>query len=132
MKFLDEATGKVINEIVVGAPVVVQPTVGKDSQGNSKIFAIIGATRLAGAANFGLGGQSDVPGTIIALGLSDKAASASTSTVTTTAVSSSTTTVTTATTVTETTGLPAEITYAIAAVAVIAIIGAAVLVMRKK
>ncbi|MBI2937282.1 MAG: PQQ-binding-like beta-propeller repeat protein [Thaumarchaeota archaeon] len=131
MKFLDEGTGKVINEIIVGAPVVVQPTVGKDSQGNSKIFAIIGATRLAGAANFGLGGQSDVPGTIIALGLSAKTTAGSTS-----ATTVATTVTTTAPAQTVTTTASSEtigpITYAAIGIAVIAIIAAAVLATRKK
>ncbi len=107
MKFLDEGTGKVLNEIIVGAPVVVQPTIGKDSQGNSKIFVIVGATRLAGAANFGLGGQNEVPGTLVALGLSTKTTTAATSTITTTStttsVSTTTSTTTSATTTTVTT-----------------------------
>ncbi|MBI2937288.1 MAG: PQQ-binding-like beta-propeller repeat protein [Thaumarchaeota archaeon] len=134
LRFLDKDTGKPLSTVNIGAPVLVGPTIGKDSDGNSKIFVLGGSMSLA-ANNYGYAtrGLAAVPGTLVAVGLSDKAASTgSTSTVTTTSVASSTTTVTTATTVTETTGLPSEVTYAAVAIAVIAIIAAAVLVMRKK
>jgi len=143
VRFLDEETGNVLKEIIVGAPVVVQPTIGKDSQGNVKIFVIIGATRLAGAANFGLAGLSDVPGTLLALGLSTKVAStvtltstatttttASASTVVSTVVSTQKTTVTSVST--ESVGLPAEVTYGAVGIAVVAIVAAAVMMTRKR
>ncbi len=160
MRFFNKDTGAILNTVNIGAPVVVGPTIGKDSDGNSKIFVLGGSMTLAaGNAGYGLAGQGAVPGTLIALGLSDKAASgAQTTTVTTTATTTSVTTasttvtttqsaqtqtttvtsnapaktVTTTKEVTQTTGLPAEVTYAAVAVAVIAILGAAVLVMRKK
>jgi outer membrane protein assembly factor BamB len=187
MRFLDKDTGDLLDTVNMGGPIVVQPSIGMDSDGNSKIFVIVGATRLAGVGQFGLSGQEVVPGTLIALGLSDRAqgqitttvtttrtttstttsVSTSTSTSTTTSTSTSTTTATVTSTstsattrtvtstttsattstvtstgqastttvtseVTEETGLPAEVTYAAIAVAVIAIIAAAVLTMRKR
>jgi hypothetical protein len=130
MRFLDKDTGELLREMNLGAPIVVQPTIGKDSDGNSKIFAIAGATSRAGQAPFGLAGQPQVPGTLVALGLSERADGG----VQTTTVTSTTTTVsgTTSTVTSETGGLPAEVTYAAIAVAVISIIIAVVMVMRKK
>ncbi len=137
LRFFDKETGKVLNEIVVGAPIVVQPTIGKDSNGNSKIFAVIGATRLAGAANFGLGGLSEVPGTLIALGLSSKTTAGTTNTVTSTSATTVATTVTTTApaqtvTTTATSETIGPVTYAAIGIAVVAIIAAAVLATRKK
>lgn len=129
MRFLDKDTGDILREMNLGAPIVVQPTIGKDSDGDSKIFAIAGATSRAGQAPFGLAGQPTVPGTLVALGLSERAGGVQTTTVTstTTTVSSTTSTITS-----ETGGLPAEVTYAAIAIAVISIIVAVVMVMRKK
>jgi hypothetical protein len=166
IRFFDKDNGDLLNEISVGSAIVVQPTVGQDNDGNTKVFAIIGATRLAGAANFGLGGLSSVPGTLVALGLSDKAAaeavtttvtstSRTTQTLTSTTTSVSTSTKTSVSTsvttsvstsvapaktqtatvtseVTEEVGMSSTVTYAAIAVAVIAIIGAAVLYTRKQ
>jgi len=146
MRVLDQGTGKVLNDVNVGSDMHVGLTTGQDAAGNQLIFTILGA---------GPGQTSIRPvtsGTVVAIGLS-KAASQTTqvSTVTTTQVSTQSTTVTstattTATTTapgstqtttvvqtqTETSGLPAEVTYAAIGVAVIALIAAAVLVMRKK
>ncbi len=125
MRFFDKDTGELLNTMNLGSSMVVQPTIGKDSTGDSKIFVVVGATRLAGAANFGLGGQSTVPGTLIALGLNEKAAAqAKTTTVTTTAIN----------TVTEegsSEGLSPTITYAAVAVAIIAIIAVALIYTKK-
>ena len=194
MRFFDKNTGEVLREINTGAYIEIQPTIGKDDDGNSKIFSIIGANRRAGRAQYGGAGLSATPGTLIAVGLSDRAAAAAatttvtttsrttrtlTSTSTTTSVSTSTsrttaTSTTTATTtatsmstrtltstsattqtqtqtltqtstapgqtqtatvtseVTEEVGMSSTVTYAAIAVAVIAIIGAAVLYTRKQ
>jgi outer membrane protein assembly factor BamB len=141
MRFFDKDTGKLLHQTSIGAPVVVQPTIGKDSAGDSKIFVLAGPSGPLGVgdARFGLAGLSRVPGTIIALGLSGRAAQ--TTTVTSTSASTTTSTVvstqpaktTTVTSqITQTVGLPSEVTYAAVAVAVIAIIAAAVLTTRKK
>ncbi|MBI2937167.1 MAG: PQQ-binding-like beta-propeller repeat protein [Thaumarchaeota archaeon] len=169
MRFLNEDTGNLLRTINLGTGIVTGPTIGKDSDGNSKIFVIAGSTSIVGpyggAAYGGLGAL--VPGTLVAIGLSDRAASTvtttsvTTTTATTTATSTTTattttattsistttatTTATTSTTITSTqpaqtttltsevtTGLPSEITYAVAAIAVIAIIAAAFLAMRRR
>ncbi|MCL4436499.1 MAG: hypothetical protein M1503_03705 [Thaumarchaeota archaeon] len=185
LRFFDKDTGKLLHEMAIGAPTVVGVTIGKDADQNSKIFIIAGKTGIFGA---GMAGQASVPGTLIAIGLSDKSAGAvqtttvtttaaattitSTATTTTTSISTSvstsittsattqtvtTTSATTATTtlapqtqtttvtssapaqtttvvssVTQTTGLPSEVTYAAIGVAVVALIAAAVLAMRKR
>jgi outer membrane protein assembly factor BamB len=159
LRAFDTDTGSVLFEKNLGASITVGPTIGADSEGNEKIFVDVG-TRL-----------SNTPGSVVAIGLSDRAAAeVRTTTVTTTArttltstttsVSTSATTrtvtTTTATTITSTmapqtttmtttapamtvtsteevsTGMSAEVTYAAVAIAVIAIIGAAVLAMRKR
>ncbi|MCL4437285.1 MAG: hypothetical protein M1503_08305 [Thaumarchaeota archaeon] len=156
MRFFDKDSGKLIRQLTIGSPIIVQPTIGKDSSGNSKIFLVAGASGPMGAgdARYGMQGLTRVPGTLIAIGLTEKAATEiKTSTVTTT--QSTTLTTTSATTqtqtttvtsnapaqtqtttvtsqVTQTTGLPSEVTYAAVGIAVIAIIAAAVLVIRKK
>ncbi len=131
MKFLDKANGKELGSVNLGAPIAIAPTTGQDSDGKQKIFVIAGITTIPQIFGAGYGPSGAIqPGVLVALGLNEKAATASTATVTTT--QSTVVTSTSATTVTETTGLPAEITYAVAAIAVIAIIAAAVLVMRKK
>ncbi|MCL4436672.1 MAG: PQQ-binding-like beta-propeller repeat protein [Thaumarchaeota archaeon] len=134
VRFLDKDTGKLLNTVNVGTGVVVAPTIGADSDGNSKIFIIAGSTTIVGpyaAGQFGNIGPM-VPGTLVALGLADKPAAGSTSVVTTATTSTVTSTSTAVSTVEVTSGLPSEVTYAAIGVAVIAIVGAAFLVMRKK
>ncbi len=135
IRFLDKSTGALVHEMNLGSPQVVGWTTGVDSSGDQKIFTIIGIS--IGTATVISPAMS---GTVVALGLSERAAEAVTTTVTTisttsttrtvTSTSASTTTVTSE--VTETTGLPAEYTYAAVAVAVIAIIAAAFLFMRRR
>ncbi len=139
MRFFDKDSGKMLREMILGAPIVVQTTIGQGSDGNSKIFVIMGTQRVM-QPYYGLAPANEVPGTLVALGLSETTAQVKTTTVTTT--SATTLTSTSATTVTTT--APAQtittsgaetigpITYAAIGVAVIAIIAAAVLVMRKK
>ena len=146
MRFLDAGTGEVLREINLGANLgQIGTTTGQDEDGHQKIFAL-----LITGSSFG---QSN-SGTLIALGLEDRAqaqvvtttvVSTSRTTITSTSVSTSvststatltstadasTTTVTSE--VTEEVGLSSTITYAAVAVAVIAIIGAAVLYTRKE
>ncbi|MCL4437262.1 MAG: PQQ-binding-like beta-propeller repeat protein [Thaumarchaeota archaeon] len=147
IRIFDKTNGKVLKEVSLGSDVKVGLTTGQDSDGNQKVFALVGAGQGMGAIS------PTSPMTLVAVGLSNKAApTAQTSTVTTTqsttvtttavstTTSATTVTSTSATTVTsqvtqtetQTSGLPSEVTYAAIGVAVIAIIAAAVLVMRKK
>jgi len=129
MKFFDKDKGTLLSTVNVGSPVAVGPTIGKDSDGNSKIFLIAGLTSIPQAFGAGYGPSGPVvPGTLLALGLNQKAAAAVTSTSTTTQTS----TTTVVSSVTESTGLPSEVTYAAIGIAIIAIIAAAYLTMRKR
>jgi alcohol dehydrogenase (cytochrome c) len=133
MKFFDKDNGDLLDEFNVGSGIYVGPTIGKDSDGESKIFVAMGGITVVGGRQAPYGGGvvvPVVPGTIMALGLSE--AAAQTTTVTTTATTSTTVISTTASTITEETGLPAEVTYAAVAVAIIAIVAAAFLMMRKR
>ncbi|MBI2937433.1 MAG: PQQ-binding-like beta-propeller repeat protein [Thaumarchaeota archaeon] len=164
LRFFDKSNGNVLREMSLGSNLQIQFTTGQDSQGNQKIFGLLGVDSSFFPSS---------PGTLIAIGLSAQAAAAATSTVTTTATTTATTTTTTTSTttatttsattstitttsattatttltstqpaqtqtttvtsqVTQTTGLPSEVTYAAVGIAVIALIAAAVLVMRKK
>jgi hypothetical protein len=149
VKFFDKETGTVLKELVLGTELKIGLTTGQDSDGNQKIFTIIG---LGSGSMAGI--MPSLPGTIVAMGLSDRPVSGEVTTVTTTAVSTVTTTTTSAaqtatitstvtstaavstttvtSEVTEEVGMPAEVTYAAVAIAVIAIIAAAVLMMRKR
>ena len=147
VRFFDKDTGNLMREIAIGAPIVVGPSIGTDAAGNAKILVLAGSMR---GTDIRYGTGPVVPGTLLSIGLSDKAEpSAKTTTVTTTATTTQSTTLTStsATTVTttapgatvttsvvqtETSGLPSEVTYAAIGVAMIAIAAAAVLVMRKK
>ncbi len=164
MRFFDENTGAVLKELNLGSDMRVGLTTGQDSDGNQRIFTILGT----GASAI----TPATPGTVVAIGLSAQAApgTTATTTVTTTAaattVTSTTTVPATTTTITSTLpggitttitstipaqtitttipggvttvtssqagGLPVEITYAVAAIAVIAIIAAAYLARRKR
>jgi outer membrane protein assembly factor BamB len=159
VRFFNKDTGELLRELNLGGPMQVGVTIGQDSDGNSKIFIIAGAQNyMTEAAFMGANVGPRVPGTLVAIGLSDRAAAeVKTTTVTTTTTSRTTLTTTTATTstvttattstvtstaqastttvtseITETVGLPATVTYAAVAVAVIAIIAAAVLVTRRR
>ncbi len=142
IRFFEKNAGLLLHELNVGSDVMIGLTTGQDSDGNQKIFTILGS---------GVGPtviQPITPGTVIAIGLSERAVDGvRTTTVTTTSISRTTVTTTSATTlvstapaitttvtseVTEEVGLPAEITYAAVAVAVIATIAAAVLMMRRR
>lgn len=122
VRFIDESNGKLLRTLNLGASMGIGLTAGKDSDGNSRIFALVGTS---GAAGYDIQPSS---GTLVALGLTDKASSGGG------AVQATTTTVTTtqSTTITESGGIPAEVTYAAVGVAIITIIAAALVVMRKK
>ncbi len=132
MRFFDKSSGKLLYEMNIGSDDHVGVTTGQDSAGKQKLFTILGAGPSATSI------APTTTGTLVAVGLSDRAAAAAQTTTVTTTATTATTVVSTqpATTVTsqvtETVGLPAEVTYAAVAVAVIAMIAAAVLTMRKK
>ncbi|MCL4437287.1 MAG: PQQ-binding-like beta-propeller repeat protein [Thaumarchaeota archaeon] len=132
MKFFNKDTGADLAKINVGAPVLVEPTIGTDSDGNSKIFAVVGSTSISVGPQYGDPGPQ-IPGTLIALGLRETpVAEVKVTTVTTSTTITTTQAVTTTQSITGTSGLPAEITYAAVAVAIIVSIAAAVLAMQKK
>ncbi len=115
MRFFDKDNGKLLREINLGSEITVSVTTGQDSLGDQKIFAMLG-TRI-----------NNVPGSLVALGLTEKTTS------TTVKTSTTTTTVTvTAGSVNRTEGVPAEIVYTSVAVAMIAVVAAILLVARKK
>jgi glucose dehydrogenase len=93
VKFLDKDKGTLLNSINLGTGIVVAPTIGADSDGNEKIFVVAGSTSIVGAyggAGFNnLGAQ--VPGTLVAIGLSEKTTGGA-STVTTATTSTVTST----------------------------------------
>ena len=137
MRFFDKDNGQLMKELNVGAGMLVGPSVGKDSNGDTKIFAVIGTAWGPGQFVFD---RSSTSGTLVAVGLSERAAAqVRTTTSTVTATTTTVQTTTTATTsvvsvteeVTEEVGLSSTITYAAIAVAVIAVIAAAVLATRK-
>jgi len=131
MRFFDKDTGKLLREINLGAPMQIGVTIGKDSDGNSKIFAIIGAQRYQNEPAFlgALAPTAAVPGTVVALGLAEKPA---VTTTTVTATTTSATTVVSTTTVTQTAETIGPVTYAAIAVAVVAVIAAAILAARRR
>jgi len=117
LRFYDEENGKLLREMNLGSMLVTGVTTGQDADGKQKIFGIIGQTSQLTYYS------STIPGTVFAIGLSERpAAAVRTTTVTTTLV----------TKVTETVGLPAEVTYAAVTIAVIAIIAAAIVVARRR
>ncbi len=120
IRFFDKNTGTLLNELNIGSDIKVGTTTGTDSNGDQKIFLLIGQGSSALAA-FSSG---RTPGSLIAFGLNEKASSGSTTTVTTTAINTVTKEVSSE-------GLSPTITYAAVAVAVIAVIAAAVLFTRK-
>jgi outer membrane protein assembly factor BamB len=151
LRFFDKNDGKLLREMNLGSDLKVGITTGQDSTGEQMIFTIVGS----GASAI----TPSMPGTVVGIGLSDKAAGGTpgeaqtttvTTTSTTTAITTSATTVvstaapstvTSTTTlpaqtvtqsVTETTGLQPEITYAAVAIAVIAVIAAGILATRRR
>jgi outer membrane protein assembly factor BamB len=131
IRFFDKASGEELGDLNLGSDILVGPTIGEDSKGNPMIFSMIGVGA-AGAPAFG-GITPVVPGTVVGIGLSERAGGeVSTTTMTSTVATTQTQTTTMTSQITETVGMPAEITYAAVAVAVIAIIAAAVLVTRRK
>jgi len=142
LRFFDKDTGQLLHEVNLGSGVVTAPTIGKDSDGNSKIFVVAGPTNFV--APFGGPGYGNlgpmVPGTLMALGLAKKpAVSTTTVTATTTSATTVTTTVpqttvtsTVTSSVTQTVEAIGPVTYAAVAVAVVAIIAAAILATRRR
>ena len=151
LMFMDKENGNILKEMTIGSDMKVGITTGQDSNGDQKYFTVVG-----------LGTGSNITpsnsGTLIAVGLSERAqavltvtqtqtsrttvtqtstsTSVSTQTQTSTSTSVSTSVSTSATTITiageEVEVGSTTITYAAVVVAVIAVIAAAVLYTRKQ
>ena len=142
LRFLDKDTGKELYKINLASDLRIGVTTGQDSDGNQGIFTVAGITSSWGSKN---------PGVVIAVGLSDRAAAESRTTVATTTQSTTSTTTSTnartsttkatittataaqtaATTAWPAVSLPSMITYGAMAVAVTAVTMIVVLVLRK-
>lgn len=122
MRFFDKDIGELVFEKNIGSDLRVGPTTGQDSDGNQMIYMMVGT----GASGI----FPSLPGTLIALGLSERTQTSTTVTGSTTIAT--TTTVTETSEVTETEGFPATYTYTAVAIAVLAVIGAAILTTRRR
>ena len=128
MRYFDKNTGELLREMNLGSDITVGVTTGQDSDGNQKIFAMlgVGGNRISPAT----------PGTLIAIGLNERAQQAVTTTVTSATTTTTTSTIATTNTVSVTSevevGISSTVTYAAIAVAVIAVIAAVVLTQRKQ
>ena len=127
IRFFDTTSGEILHELNVGSDIKVGMTTGQDSNGDQKIFAVLGVGGSLGAIG------PTTPGTLISVGLSERAEQAITVTSTSTSVSTSTIATTNTVSVTSEVevGISSTVTYAAIAVAVIAVIAAAVLTQRK-
>jgi hypothetical protein len=126
IRFFDTTSGEILHELNVGSDIKVGMTTGQDSNGDQKIFAVLGVGGSLGAIG------PTTPGTLISVGLSERAEQA----ITVTSTSVSTSTIATTNTVSVTSevevGISSTVTYAAIAVAVIAVIAAVVLTQRKQ
>ena len=84
MRFFDKDTGILIDTLHLGSPIVIGVTTGQDSEGHQKLFTIVGATSFARQKSYGLAERNIVPGTLIAIGISENVSAIVTTTVTTT------------------------------------------------
>jgi hypothetical protein len=110
LRFYDEDNGELLREMNLGGPMIIGSTIGMDSAGDAKIFVNLGNPTFGGPG-FDVG--SNIPGTVVAIGLNERAAAqVRTTTVTTTATTTTTTTtrITTATTTTVTTATTQTVT----------------------
>ena len=94
IKFFDKNNGNILHDINLGSEITVGVTTGEDTDGNQKLFTMVG-TRI-----------NNIPGNLVALGLPEKKDSV----INTTTLTSTTTLVTTQAIKTD--GLPIQITYA--------------------
>jgi outer membrane protein assembly factor BamB len=135
--FLNTTTGNELATLHVGASLFVQPTLGLTSDGQLRMITIFGGGRWSAAGS--LGGGAQVPGGIMAYALPlGPAPTPSTTTVTSTVPGSgstttaTTTSVTTVTSSTGTTGIDPTTFYAVAGIAVIAVIATGVLAVTRR
>jgi len=141
--FLNTTNGNEIATLHVGASLFVQPTLGLTSDGSLRMITIFGGGRWSAAGS--LGGGAEVPGGIMAWSLPLGAAGGpSTTTVTTTKTGSGSTATSTATTTVATTvvstistgsttnGIDPTTFYAVAGIAVIAIIATGALAVTRR
>ncbi len=100
MRFFDKEKGTLLREMNLGSHMVNGFTTGQDADGKQKLFGVIGVGDATAARLYP---SPTAGGVVIALGLSEAAASTATTTVTTTSATTSTVTTTSATTITSAT-----------------------------
>jgi outer membrane protein assembly factor BamB len=121
--FLDTAKGNELATLHVGASLFVQPTLGLTSDGQLRMAAIFGGGRWSAAGS--LGGGASVPGGVMTWSLPLGPAGGSTGSVTTTTVVSTSTAA-------GTSGIDPTTFYAVAGIAVIAIIATGALAVTRR
>ncbi len=110
MRFYDEDDGELLREMNLGGPMIIGSSVGQDSNGDSKIFVLLGMPTFGGPG-FDVG--PNIPGTLVGIGLNERAAAeVRTTTVTTTTTTTTRLTTTTTTTTTRTTATTTTVTTA--------------------
>jgi hypothetical protein len=121
--FLNTTTGKEITTLHVGASLFVQPTLGMTSDGQLRMITIFGGGRWSASGS--LGGGAAVPGGVMAWALPLSPAG-----------SGSTTTIVSTTTTTApgsgTSGIDPTTFYAVAGIAIIAIIATGALAITRR
>ncbi|MBI4284141.1 MAG: hypothetical protein HY663_06710 [Chloroflexi bacterium] len=91
IRFFDKDTGRIIHQMNIGSPIITGLTTGQDSDGQQKIFVLVGPTRFERLSGYGLSQLDIVPGTVVAIGLKTTPISFNTTTTTTTTVTVTTT-----------------------------------------
>lgn len=117
LRLLDEKTGNLIDAKLVGAPMVIQPAVATDSNGDIRVIVPMSSSSGIFPAN-----KAAFPGAVVAFGLS--AAAAQTTTVSTTLV--------TTTSISAPQGIDPTTFYAVTALAVIFIIATGFLAAKRR
>jgi outer membrane protein assembly factor BamB len=131
IEFIDTDTGKLVHSMMIGTPLLVQPQIGVDADGNAKIFIVYGGANHPILGEVGYG-STVTPGGLVVLGLPEKIPQPLVQTVTTTAMQTLVQTLVT-TKVTEVTVEVVPVwVYALAAVAVIAVAAAATTALRAR
>lgn len=131
--FLNTTNGNEITTLHVGASLFVQPSLGMTSDGQLRMIAIFGGGRWSAAGS--LGGGAVVPGGVMAWSLPLGPTGGSTTTITTSGpggVSTTTIVSTSISTAAGTSGIDPTTFYAVAGIAVIAIIATGALAVTRR
>ena len=112
LRMLDENSGTLVASKLIGGPMVIQPAIASDSNGNVKLYLPVSASSVFPA------GVKEFPGVVLALGVGSQ--------------SNRTVTVTTTTTNLGGGGVDPTVFYATAAVAIIFVIATAVVSIRRR